>query len=245
MLHGVGGGAEAWAPQLESLAAAGYRAVAWDAPGYGRSPTIEPYDMAGLAAAVRALVEHLAPARVVVMGHSMGGMVAQELVALHPEAVAGLVLSATSAAFGKPDGDWQREFLARRLEPLDAGSTMADLAPRLVAGFVGEDPDPAGVQRAVEVMSRVPPDTYRKALQAIVGFDRRAALPSIRVPVLAIAGERDETAPPAVMSRMADRIADAQYVQIGGCGHLANLERPQAFDAAVLEWLARRFPLSR
>jgi 3-oxoadipate enol-lactonase len=237
MLHGVGGGKEAWTPQLEAFAAAGFAAVAWDAPGYGASETIEPYDMAGLAGALERLLGQLAARRVVLLGHSMGGMVAQEAMVRFPHRIDGLVLSATSAAFGRADGEWQRDFLAERLGPLDAGRTLADLAPGLVAGFVGPDADPARVRQAIDIMSRVAPDTYRAALRAIAGFDRRAALASIRVPVLLVAGERDPAAPPAVMARMAERIPDATSLVLAGCGHLANLERPAAFNAGVLRWL--------
>jgi pimeloyl-ACP methyl ester carboxylesterase len=241
MLHGVGGGKEAWSPQMEPLAAAGYLAVAWDAPGYGASPAIEPYDLAGIAHALERLLDALPARRCVLMGHSMGGMVAQEAVATFPDKIAGLVLSATSAAFGRADGTWQREFLAQRLGPLDAGKTMADLAPALVGGMVAPDADPAGVRTATDVMSRVPGETYRKALRAIVTFDGRAALPSIRVPTLAIAGARDATAPPAVMEKMAARIPGAEYRVLAGCGHIANLERPRSFNEVVLAWLRERF----
>jgi pimeloyl-ACP methyl ester carboxylesterase len=151
------------------------------------------------------------------------------------------VLFATSPAFGKAGGDWQREFLAQRLGPLDAGKTMADLAPALVAGMVGTDPDPTGIRLATETMARVPAGTYRKALHAIVRFDRRDALAGIRVPTLAIAGERDANAPPAVMEKMAARVAGAEYRVLAGCGHLANLERPRAFNELVLAWLVRYF----
>lgn len=241
MLHGVGGGKEAWAPQLDAIAEAGYFAAAWDAPGYGASALIEPYDMSGLARALERLIDSLAAARVVLMGHSMGGMVAQEALAAFPGRIAGLILSATSPAFGRADGAWQRAFLAKRLAPLDAGKTLADLAPALVAGMTGPDAEPAGVQLATEVMSRVPGDTYRKALHAIVCFDRRDALGSIRVPTLAIAGSRDANAPPAVMEMMAARIRGAEYRVLEGCGHLANLERPRAFNDIVLAWLSRHF----
>ena len=241
MLHGVGGGRGAWAAQLESFAAAGYRAVAWDAPGYGDTPAIEPYDMTGLARALERLLDAIAVPRVVLLGHSMGGMLAQEAMTVFPRKIAGLVLSATSPAFGRPDGTWQQDFLRQRLGPLDAGKTMADLAPKLIDGLVGPNPEPAGVRLAIAVMSRVPGGTYRKALRAIVGFDRRPALGAIAVPVLALAGEHDTTAPPAVMEKMAQKIPDAEYVLLPGCGHLANLERPRAFDEAVLGWLRRRF----
>lgn len=241
MLHGVGGGKEAWTPQLDPIAAAGYLAVAWDAPGYGATPQLDAYDMAGLASALGLLLDALPARRRVLIGHSMGGMVAQEAVAAFPERIDGLVLSATSPAFGKADGAWQAAFLARRLAPLDAGRTMADLAPALVAGMVGPDADPAGVRLAAEVMARVPDDTYRAALQAIVRFDRRDALGAIRVPTLVLAGERDENAPPAVMEKMAARIRGAERRVLAGCGHLANLECPRAFNDTVLAWLARHF----
>jgi len=241
MLHGVGGGAAAWTPQLDALAGAGYLAVAWDAPGYGASATIEPYDMARIARALERLIDSLAARRCVLMGHSMGGMVAQEAAVAFPDKIAGLILAATSPAFGKSDGAWQQAFLAERLGPLDAGRTMAELAPALVAAMVGPDAEPAGVKGAAEVMGRVPGETYRKALHALVRFDRRDALASVRVPTLVLAGERDAAAPPAVMEKMAARIAGAEYRVLAGCGHLANLERPRSFNDVVLAWLGRHF----
>ena len=136
MLHGIGGGHLAFAPQVETLASSGYRAVAWDMPGYGRSAPIEPYTFKGLAQSCIALIEALMQAKgggtVVLLGHSMGGMVAQEVVARRPELVSKLILCGTSPSFGKPDGDWQREFIASRTAPLDAGGSMAELAQVLV-----------------------------------------------------------------------------------------------------------------
>jgi 3-oxoadipate enol-lactonase len=242
MLHGVGGGKEAFRPQMQPLAGAGYRAIAWDMPGYGESRAVAPYDMGGLAAALTALLDHLELPRAVLLGHSMGAMVALETVARAPERVAGLVLSAGSPAFGKPDGSWQQAFLRDRLGPLDEGRTMADVAHRLVPSMIGEGFAPEGAALAASIMSRVPPATYRAALQALMGFDRRYALASIRVPTLAIAGEVDPAAPPAVMEKMAARIPGAGYVVLPRAGHLANLEQPQAFNAAVLAFLHQHFP---
>ena len=73
-------------------------------------------------------------------------------------------------------------------------------------------------------------------------FDERANLPNIRVPVLCLAGERDPNAPAAMMERMAAKIPGARYVCLAGVGHLPNLEAPQAFDAAVLDFLTARRP---
>jgi pimeloyl-ACP methyl ester carboxylesterase len=241
LLHGVGGGKALWAPQLDPLAAAGYRVVAWDMPGYGDSAMVEPYGFQALARALERLIEHVAPRRAILLGHSMGGMVALEAFAWFPERIAGLILSGSSPAFGKADGAWQQAFLRERLEPLDQGKTMADLAPRLVGNLIGLEPDPAGVALATRVMSAVPAATYRAALRALVGFDRRALLPSIRVPTLALAGAEDKTAPPAVMQKMAERIAGTRYACLPHAGHIANIEQPDAFNRVVLDFLQAHF----
>jgi pimeloyl-ACP methyl ester carboxylesterase len=244
MLHGIGGGNLAFAPQVESFAQAGWRAVSWDAPGYGASAPIEPYTFKGLAASAAQLIESLKDGPVVVLGHSMGGMVAQELVARRPDLVRALVLSGTSPAFGKADGAWQAKFLAERTAPLAAGGSMTDLALQLVPTLVGPAALPEGVALAKRVMSEVPAATYRAALGALMGFDRRASLAQIAVPTLCIAGEADQTATPALIQRMAHAInhplAGTEYLELAGVGHLANLEAPDTFDGAVLSFLSRR-----
>jgi pimeloyl-ACP methyl ester carboxylesterase len=128
--------------------------------------------------------------------------------------------------------------VADRLGPLDAGKTMADLAPKMVDRMIGPAADPAGRAHAVEVMSAVPADTYRAAVRCLVGFDERANLGRIALPVLCLAGEKDPNAPATVMERMAGRIPGARYVCLAGVGHLPNLEAAQAFDAAILSFLS-------
>jgi len=238
MLHGIGGGHLAFAPQVEALASAGYRAVAWDMPGYGHSAPIEPYTFKGLAQSCIALIESLKCGEVVLLGHSMGGMVAQEVVARRPELVAKLVLCGTSPSFGKPDGDWQREFIAERTAPLDAGRSMAELAEVLVPQMVGPGSLPEGVRLATHCMGLVPPATYRRALECLVTFDRRANLPQIQVPTLLVAGQYDRNAPPAMMKKMADAIPGSTYLEMKGVGHLQNLEAPDDFDGVLLDFLA-------
>ena len=237
MLHGIGGGHQAFAPQLETLASSGYRAVAWDMPGYGHSAPIEPYTFKGLAQCCIALIESLQCGAVTLVGHSMGGMVAQEVVARRPELVGKLVLSGTSPSFGKPDGDWQRSFIAQRTAPLDAGQTMAQLAAVLVPEMAGPAAQPEGLKLATHCMSLVNPSTYRRALAALVTFDRRANLPHIGVPTLLVGGEHDRNAPPAVMRKMAGAIPGSTYIELAGVGHLQNLEAPDDFDGLLLNFL--------
>ena len=238
-LHGIGGGNMAFAPQIESFAVQGWRAVSWDMPGYGASAPIEPYTFKGLAESCLTLIDALR-GPVILVGHSMGGMVAQEVVARRPQAVRALVLSGTSPAFGKPDGQWQDAFLRERTAPLDAGRSMAELAAELVPKMIGIGPDPDGVELALDVMGSVPPATYRAALAALLTFDRRRNLAQIAVPTLLLAGAEDRNAPPAVMKRMAEAVPGSEYLELTGVGHLANLEAPERFDGAVLNVLARR-----
>ncbi len=243
LLHGVGGGKEAWAANMQPLAEAGYHVIAWDAPGYGGSPLVDPYDMKNVAGALRQLMEHLGARRNIVLGHSMGGLIAQEAYAHYPSLFNGLILSATTAAFGKPGGEWQQEFLRSRFAPLDAGRSMASLADELVQGIVAPGTGDAVKRAMTSVMATVPESTYRLAVTAISTFDQRANLPNIRVPTLVLSGEHDTTAAPAVMERMAARIEGAEYRQLPGVGHIANMERPEDFNRAVIAFLQKHFPV--
>ena len=242
MLHGVGGGQAAWAQTQPALAREGFRSIAWYAPGYGTSRVVNPYTTVELAKALLVLIKHVGARRNVLLGHSMGGMIAQEAVALDPTAVQGLILFATSPAFGKPGGEWQRQFLASRFAPLDAGQGMAGLAPSLIQGMVAPNADTRAVAPAIALMSGVPEATYRAALSAIVSFNRLADLKRIAVPTLCLAGEFDTNAPPAVMEKMAASIPNASYQCLHGVGHLGNLEASAAFNAVVLEFLMKHFP---
>jgi 3-oxoadipate enol-lactonase len=192
-----------------------------------------------LAADVERSIAERGSSRPVLVGHSMGGMVAQTALRRRPDGYRAAVLACTSPAFGNPSGEFQKAFVADRLGPLDAGKTMADLAPRMVDAIMAPRPDPTARALAIEVMGAVPADTYRAAVRCLVGFDERGNLANIRVPVLCLACEKDPNAPPAVMQRMAAKIPGAQYVCLPGVGHLPNLEAPAAFDAAILGFLEK------
>ncbi len=235
-LHGVGGGAYSWMPQINSFSMR-YRAVAWDMPGYGKSVLEGGMTFPGLAESLLALLDDQGWERVHLVGHSMGGMVAQEFAVDHQDRLLSLTLSATSPAFGRPDGDFQKKFVAARLEPLENGLTMANLAQELVDTMMSEKSDPNGRQLAFDCMADVPAETYRAAVQCIVTFEQRANLPNIQVPALVLAGEHDSNAPAAMMEKMASKIPGCRYVCLAGLGHLANLEDPQRFDAALNEFI--------
>jgi 3-oxoadipate enol-lactonase len=236
-LHGVGGSARIWTPQVASFAAAGFRPLALDMLGYGGREPVDRMDFDMLAADVESQIARHDLDRPIIIGHSMGGLLAQTLLRRGPRAYRAAVFSCTSPAFGDRSGDFQRKFVADRLGPLDAGRTMADMAPGMVAAVSGPASDPAGRKLAIDTIAATSERSYRAAVHCLVNFDERANLASIEIPVLCLAGEHDRLAPPAMMERMAARIPGARYVCLKGVGHLPNIENPPAFDAAVLDFI--------
>jgi len=235
-LHGIGGGAMSFVDQLGHFGAA-YRAIAWDMPGYGGSPLLAETTFPALAAAFREFLDQIGVERAHLVGHSIGGMIAQEFVATWPGRVASLVLSGTSPAFGKADGEWQQQFVAARIAPLERGLTMAENARSVVPELVGEGTPRAALDLATACMARVPAETYKATMRCLVTFDRRDALGRIAVPTLLLAGEKDSNAPAPMMEKMAGKISGARYVCLERVGHLANLEDPAAFNEAVENFL--------
>jgi len=232
-LHGLGGGHHAWDAQLPFFSRLGYSSHAWDQPGYGKSPMVDPYDLEHVAAACALLVESLGEGPAVLVGHSMGGFVAQEVYARYPGVVKALALTFTSPAFGGGDSEFSRQFLAARLKPLDEGKTMAEVAAQLMPTMGSNS------AHAQEIMAGIAPETYRKAVRLLTTFDRRKELAGISVPVLVLSGENDRTAPPGVMEKMAQKIPGAQYVCIPQCGHLGPMDKPKEFNAALLAFLKK------
>jgi 3-oxoadipate enol-lactonase len=236
-LHGVGGGRQGWAAQQAHVAALGWRSLAWDMPGYGDSPMVTPYDFAHLAQALWQMLDAAHIDQAVLVGHSMGAMVALQAWTQKPARIRGLLLAASSPAFGNSDGEFQKQFLAQRLAPLEAGKTMGDIADRLIPSMVAPGCTAPALALARQGMAAVAPETYRAALRALVQFEQRAALPTITVPVLSLAAEHDRTAPPAVMEKMAQKIPGARYACLAGVGHLLHCEQPEAFNAELEKFL--------
>jgi 3-oxoadipate enol-lactonase len=235
-LHGIGGAARAWRGQLEFFGKR-FRSIAWDMPGYGGSAPLPTVSITSLADALQDFLPQAGAIRPILIGHSIGGMIVQQLLANNPRIASAVVLAQTSPAFGKPDGDWQKAFIGARLGPLDRGETLVSLAPSLVQELVGDNPDSSGMELARDCMAAVPEATYRATMLALMGFDLRSALKDIAVPTLLLSGSRDNNAPAPMMAKMASYVRFAKYVEFDGVGHLANLERPAAFNSALDDFL--------
>ena len=235
-LHGIGGAARAWHGQLDFFKHR-YRTIAWDMPGYGGSAPLPTVSIAALADALQGFLQQVRAMKPILVGHSIGGMIVQQLLAKHPRIASAIVLAQTSPAFGKPDGDWQKAFIEARLGPLDRGETLAALAPSLVKNLVGDDPDIGGMELARDCMASVPEASYRATMMSMLGFDQRNVLKDIVVPTLLLSGSKDKNAPAPMMAKMATYIPSARYFELEGVGHLANLEQPGAFNAALDSFL--------
>ncbi len=241
LFHGAFGAKEYWLRQIEALTLAGYRVVAWDAPGYGVSPLPADFSVEAAARAAEALIRAEGTKQNVVLGHSMGGMIAQRCYSYCPELIDGLVLSATSAAFGKSDGDWQQEFVNARVAPLDKGMTLPQLAPKMIGAMIAPDMAGEDIDRVVRVVSGMREETFRAAVYAITQFEGRDVLPLITAPTLCISGGHDlAAAPPKVMEKMAGKITGSEYHCMENVGHFGWAEDADGFNALLIEFLDRK-----
>ena len=170
-IHGVGGSALAWQPQVEAFRAAGYAPLALNLPGYGGRPAIEHIDFEQFSEDVEAQIARAGFERPVLVGHSLGGMIAQTMLRRKPDGYQSVVLVGTSPAFGRPDGDFQKKFVADRLAPLASGRTMPELAAGMINEIIGINADPKGRETAIASMASAPAATYKACVEAIVPFD--------------------------------------------------------------------------
>jgi len=165
-----------------------------------------------------------------VVGLSMGGYVAQQFAADHPDRVERIVLAGTTAQFGRGSSSFAEKFLAARLKPIDAGVTLAELAPTVVNGLLSDDAPDGAVANATTSMSQISGDAYRQALSCLVTWDFVDRLAEIQAPALCIAGGLDQTAPVAAVRALAEGLPSAELEVIDDANHLMNLDRPAAFN---------------
>jgi 3-oxoadipate enol-lactonase len=243
-LHGIGGCANVWQLQLDAFCDR-YTTIAWNMPGYGGSPPVPELTFPVLADALQALLDSLPNKRVHLVGHSMGGMVAQEFLRTRPHGVASVCLYATSPGLAQPETPEAieaakaraREFMERRIGPLDRGMTMRDMAESVLDQLLAPGAPQSARDAAIASISSVPPDVYRDAMRCILSFDGTKIIPTIDRPTLVLAGAADRTMTIEVVQAMARQIKGARLAVIPNVGHLPNLEDPPAFNRALAEFL--------
>jgi 3-oxoadipate enol-lactonase len=226
---------ELWERQLPALAEH-FRVVTYDHPGHGASPLPErPFTVESSGQALLGLLDELGVDRASIGGVSLGGMVGMAVALEAPERVDRLVLSCTSAYLGPPEG-WLERARTVRSEGMEA---IADavLGRWFTPGLVHAEPEIVARVRAM--LAATPPEGYARCCEAIGAWDARDRISDIAAPVLVIAGAEDPATPVEHAELIASHISRARLVVLDGAAHLANVERPDAFTAAVLEHLGQ------
>ncbi len=211
-----------------------HRVIAPDYRGLGKSgvPT-EATTMALVAEDLRALLAHLRIERVAVAGLSMGGYAALELWRQAPGLFRGLALCDTRATADTPEGKAGRETFARTALEKGLGWVADDMIPKLRK----PGPDPAVVKEVRHLIQAGTPAGVAAAQRGMAQRpDSTPTLATITCPVRVVVGEQDGLTPPSDSEKMVAAVKGAKLVRIPGAGHLANLENPAAFDAALAEF---------
>jgi pimeloyl-ACP methyl ester carboxylesterase len=178
-----------------------------------------------------------APPSFAIVGLSMGGYIAFEVMRQAPERVARLALLDTSA---RPDTPEQTRSRRALLELARAGR-LDEVAERLLEAFVHRDRlDDAPLCATVRAMAHTTgAEVFVRQETAIIARpDSRPDLAAIRCPTLALVGDADALTPPACAEEIADGIDGACLVTVAHCGHLSPLERPEAVTEALVAWLS-------
>ena len=237
-LHGIGGNRSAWDDQLGPLAAQ-YTTVAWDARGYGDSDDYEgELEFADFSLDLLRVLKHFGAARAHLVGQSMGGRIALDFYARHPDRVATLSLVDTSAGSKRVASPAEVEkFLKLRRQPLLDGLTPRDIAPGIAETLVGPGTSAAVRSRVIESLAALHRESYLKTLDTVTRYTAFPAFESIAVPTLVVVGEHDQIATPDYARAMAACIPAARFVEIKGASHVSNMDRPDEFNRVLLDFL--------
>jgi len=211
--------------------------VTYDKRGHGLSDLGEPpYSIDLLASDLCALIDHLELTEVVLVGLSVGGLIAQALYAQRPELVKGMVLSNTGHKIGTRDS-WQA-----RMSAVEAGGIESILEPVMERWFTPayRAPENVAYQGYCNMLRRQPALGYIGTCAAIRDADFTQLAGRIAVPVLCIAGARDGSTPPDLVKSTADLIAGARYEVIEDVAHIPCVEAP-AVHAALIRGFVEQF----
>ncbi len=238
LLHGLGADGSSWSYQFPALIAAGYRPLAPDLPGFGRSCWEgRHWNIRSVTGQLVDWLDGLGIERAAVAGISMGGAFALRLALDFPGRVERLALVSAFACL-RPRSRSETVYLLRRL--MVASLQGVDRQAELVAQRLFPKQDQADlreelVQRILQSNRQV----YRAAMLELGFFDVRRRLKEIGIPTLVITGERDNTVPAPIQTEMANGIPGALQVFIPDGGHAVIVDQPERFNQELLAFLKR------
>jgi 3-oxoadipate enol-lactonase len=239
LVHGHPFDRSMWAPQVAEFSRSGWRVIAADLRGYGHS-TVVPgkTPLETFASDLAALLDHLGLDGIVLGGLSMGGQIVMECYRQFGDRIRALVLADTAPQPDTEDGRRYRRETADRLLAEGMAGYADEMLPRMIAPYnVAALPDVAAHVHAM--MAGAPPAGAAAALRGRAERrDYRPVLADVSVPALIVVGRDDEFTPIADAEAMHRTIPGATLTVIDGAGHLPNLERPAAFNAALGAFLS-------
>jgi 3-oxoadipate enol-lactonase len=213
---------------------AGWRVVSVDLRGHGLSPDAAMgTSLADHAADVDAVIARHCEGPAMVVGVSLGGMVAQELALRHPRSVAGLVLCGCGATFG----DDFRPALRQRGLDAEQNGMAAIVDTTLDRWFTAAARQGPLADAVRERLLRNKTGNWSATWQAISNHDALPRLATVRVPTVVIAGEHDAATPAAASRQLAAAISGARWICIPGAPHMMQIECADGFNAQVRTFL--------
>lgn len=232
LLHANTSTVVSWHAQIPEFVQAGYRVIAFDRRGWGRStPDADGNGQPGtIAEDLDALAGELGLKSFHLLGIAGGGFAALDYAAWRPDRLIKLIVAASNGQFSEPA---MQHSYARIAVPGLTGNL--NVRPYLEVGVAYRAENPEGFKAfiAMEHLARQP----RAPAQPLRTPNTFAKIAKIDTPTLVLMGGGDLLAPPALMRTWAEHLPAARFVEIGDAGHSINWERPQAFNRAVLDFL--------
>jgi pimeloyl-ACP methyl ester carboxylesterase len=238
LLHGVGNQSGSWVRQLEALGGR-FRTIAWDAPGYGESDRLaaESPAAADYADSLAALLDALGAGRAVLVGSSLGALMAGAFAASRPERTAGLLLLNPAGGYGLADPKEREERLTTRLERL-ARLGPDGMAREASPGSLSAAASDEARSLAAWSTARIRPDGYTQAARMLAHGRLVEDAARYSGPVLVVAGSADTITPPAGCERIARAFPHATYRLLEGPAHLSYLDAPAIVNGIIGDFAA-------
>lgn len=236
-IHGVGADRTSWKYQLPFFAAQGYSVAVLDMRGSGDSDARDangkllPISLSEFAKDVDAVIHELGYQKAYWVGNSKGGVIILEALRQGFSSVDKIALCNTFAFHPDKDAILPRAEAALKVK------SLPDFSRERIPLVLRPDIDSETLNEAIHAMARKDPEAYLASWQATWSPDFRSMLHEIKRPTLVVSGSLDKITPVALSEELAANIPNAKHLTIEGAGHISNLDKPEEFNSALLEFL--------
>lgn len=234
LLHGLAGNSRSWIRQFEHFSTS-HQVIAWDAPGYGGSDDFDP-DVDIFTDALNEALQQLGVRSFILLGHSMGGMLAGRYACRFPEQLKGLILSCTHVGSGNPKGSELPAGYQNRVNDLNSMSQKEYGISRAKAMLAANTPEDI-FEMAADISGETRQSGLANAARVINETDNAPLLPSMTRPTLVITGEVDPVVAPEKAEQLYSLIAHCEKAVIPGAGHAPYLEKPDIYNATLASFI--------